>query len=348
MDFFADLVTTGTVLGLDHTSDLDEVVAVLGDGLTKPLHDDPELWEYQITDTGLVEFGWCRPGAGHPWEVTHFGAQAHRLEFLKGRAGRALVDRYGKFRRKPLRFADLDAAVRERGFALVPDPAAGDDHACESGSGISVVTSADGGPVKAGVVLKVLGSTRDPGRRRYHRLSTEQRAEFVPTVRALLAEPDAHAWLDRYDRASGPDREHWWFLLTDGLFRIKPHPIRLILMVLREAAARKVNAPGEDAAWLIAEALRAGQVLDERELREHLAAGARLWLGDPPADLPEAAKLTTATSLTPAEIRLSRLLRDQIHVVATALPRLAEQSTVDRLRSWTALKPRLLRGPLFG
>ncbi|MEV0975134.1 hypothetical protein [Microtetraspora glauca] len=58
LDFFADLVITGTVLGLDHTSEQADVEERLG-------RDRPfKAPSGMISDFGLVEFGWWR---GRGW-----------------------------------------------------------------------------------------------------------------------------------------------------------------------------------------------------------------------------------------------------------------------------------------
>lgn len=88
LDFFADLATTGTVLGLDHTSDRSTVRAILGDGETSIPHLD---------SFGLIEFGWY---TRHDREsVAYLGAQTHRLEWLvdDGLLESALVEQYSEF-----------------------------------------------------------------------------------------------------------------------------------------------------------------------------------------------------------------------------------------------------------
>jgi hypothetical protein len=111
-DFFVDLTITGTVLGLDHTSEREAVHAVFGGGFAEPLDS-----------FGLVEFGW------HEREVVFYGAQAHRLPWLTRESGvePALVERYGDFPDR-LDVDDLLKAVAGQGFPLEEQPCHDDDH----------------------------------------------------------------------------------------------------------------------------------------------------------------------------------------------------------------------------
>ncbi|WP_204049510.1 hypothetical protein [Microbispora siamensis] len=129
LDFFADLVITGTVLGLDHTSRLDEVEEVLGRDCTF------EAPSGVISDFGLVEFGWLRDRPQDDWSVVYFGAQAHRLpDLTREDMPAALLGRYGGFRSR-LYVGELRGAVEARGFTLEERPGRGgrrpDHRACE-------------------------------------------------------------------------------------------------------------------------------------------------------------------------------------------------------------------------
>ncbi|WP_285749932.1 hypothetical protein [Lentzea sp. NBRC 105346] len=130
-----------------------DVEAAFGSGHTWPAPSG------SLTDTGLVEFGW--------WDgqVTYFGAQTHRLRFLRGNAGRALVSRYGRFRKRLL-LRDLDLAVRARGFQLEPRGSVNDGYAeyWQPSTGMGVIAATDPEVASPGTVLKMLGPTwRTPG-----------------------------------------------------------------------------------------------------------------------------------------------------------------------------------------
>ncbi|GAA1024077.1 hypothetical protein GCM10009556_101670 [Acrocarpospora pleiomorpha] len=61
LDFFADLMIRGTVLGLDHTSKLVDVEKVLG------CDRAVEVPSGVVSDFGLVEFGWWRDRPEDEW-----------------------------------------------------------------------------------------------------------------------------------------------------------------------------------------------------------------------------------------------------------------------------------------
>ncbi|GAB3876079.1 hypothetical protein GCM10029964_021960 [Kibdelosporangium lantanae] len=153
LDFFVNLVITGTVLGLDHTSDLAEVEAVFPDG-TNPIGDS------LLTSVGLVEFGWYRADPRDRWQVAYFGVQAHRLG-VKVRTP-ALTDHYGRFRRH-LDYDQLRRGVEMSGFdlELQHDYQDGHGHYWLPSTGVGVTYIADESEARknapVGTVLKILG-----------------------------------------------------------------------------------------------------------------------------------------------------------------------------------------------
>lgn len=156
LEFFVNLVITGTVLGLDHTSDLAEVEAVLPDG-THPVGTTGSL----LTSVGLVEFGWYREDPRDRWQVAYFGAQTHRLEHT--RKPHALNDRYGRFRRH-LDYNQLRRGVEMSGFELElhHDYQDGHGHYWLPSTGMGVTYIADESEARknepVGTVLKILGT----------------------------------------------------------------------------------------------------------------------------------------------------------------------------------------------
>ena len=164
-DFFVDLAVTGTVLGLDHTSDLATVQSVFGEpGQRTAKHS-------LLIDTGLVEFGWTRGGADQDWSISYFGAQTHRLPWLtdKGLVGAALVERYGEFPSR-LDIDELRAAVSARSGSLEERPSANTGYLelWSPVSRTSVLVAVDPAETgeRAGTVVKMLGPLASVGRRR--------------------------------------------------------------------------------------------------------------------------------------------------------------------------------------
>jgi hypothetical protein len=75
LEFYADVLCSGSVLGLDAHSTPEQVTAVLG----------TTFGEYRsrgamIRDFGLVEFTWERRRADRMWRGVGFAVQIHRLE----------------------------------------------------------------------------------------------------------------------------------------------------------------------------------------------------------------------------------------------------------------------------
>lgn len=118
LEFYLDVVTTGTVLGVRPTDAPDRVTAVLGPNFAENTSGDGAMWR----DYGLAEFFWDRAGARHPWSGHHFTLQVHRLAYRD----RTLVNdelraRYGRFTPR-LRFEKLRRLLARRGVPLLEIP----------------------------------------------------------------------------------------------------------------------------------------------------------------------------------------------------------------------------------
>ncbi|RSM86920.1 hypothetical protein DMH04_11745 [Kibdelosporangium aridum] len=99
--FYADIVQTGTVLGVDADLDPSVISRVLGDFEYENDNGESFWWGYDI-----VEIFWHRRASGHGVIGSHFSVQTHRLSA----------------RNRPLLFADLEAELVRRGVSLTPLP----------------------------------------------------------------------------------------------------------------------------------------------------------------------------------------------------------------------------------
>lgn len=107
VEFFADVVTTGEVLGVDGMLPPELVAGVLGTDFTE--HGSLDR------DYGLVKFSWAGAPGG-PWYGLGFSVQAYRL----ARANAAIEARYGPIRAQKI--AGLLAQLERRGVALTHEP----------------------------------------------------------------------------------------------------------------------------------------------------------------------------------------------------------------------------------
>lgn len=266
-----------------------------------------------VDDFGLVEFGWADR------EVTYFGAQVHRLPWLvrDHEVEPALVARYGGFPDR-VDVDELRRAVAGQGVQLEEWPR--EDHV-EYWSPVShmgVLAERDSRDV-----VKLLGPTcRSPW------LSFPGRTErFESYARHLLTatEAEREKWFDK--RAEGT--ADWWGCLaataarrTGGTAEAAQRWRLLRLALHRAAVARGVYPPDQATATEVELLLAAGLETDD---------AVRRWLG-------------TAARPVPGDIPAARRLRDQIHQVERALPRLTDPAVAGALREWGTVKPHLLAG----
>ncbi|WP_285704584.1 hypothetical protein [Microtetraspora sp. NBRC 16547] len=347
LDFFADLMITGTVLGVDHTSELADVEEVLGRDHTF------EAPSGMISDFGLVEFGWWRDRPQDKWAVIYFGAQTHRLPWLTSgdEVEAALVDRYGGFRPR-LDFGELHDAVQARGFTLQERPSY--NEGCvdywepTSKMGLIAVSDPDEWDEPPGTVLKMLG----PGGRYAWRSfqGREQAFRGYADHVLTLSEPELVTWLDKREPKE-PQRTDWWACLrsvvaqrTGGTPAENARWRRLRIVLDHHAAERGVDAADEAAVNLII-ALAEVRDLSVADKLPTMDAAVERWLAAT-TTLTNGARLCTDRPLDPADVRLSRRLRNQIHAIQPCLRSISSTVLADELRAWIEVKRSLLGLPV--
>ncbi|MEV0971042.1 hypothetical protein [Microtetraspora glauca] len=348
LDFFVDLMITGTVLGVDHTSELADVEEALGHGHTF------EAPSGMLSDFGLVEFGWWRDRPQDEWAVTYFGAQAHRLPWLTSgnQVETALVDGYGCFRPR-LDLGELHDAVQARGFTLQERPSY--NEGCveywepSSRMGLVAVSDPDECDELPGTVLTMLGPG---GPHEWLSFQGREQAFKSYAVHVLtLSEPELAAWLDKREPDAEPSRTDWWTCLRSvvarrigGTTAENARWRRLGILLDRHAAERGVDAADEAAVNLIT-ALAEARNVSVADGLPTMDEAIEHWLAAT-TTLANAARLCTDRPLDPTGIRLSRRLRNQIHVVQPCVPAITSTVLADELRGWVELKSSLLRLPV--
>jgi hypothetical protein len=269
----------------------------------------PEAVQEVFGGGGLVKFSW------HRHTLIYFSAQAHRLPLLVRDNGiePALVESYGAF---PDRI-DLDEllkAVAAQGFPLEEWPHHNEDLVDYWSPVTHMIVLAERGSRD---VLKVLGPEPRLSWRRFpdQLVSLLDRFEAYARHIRTLTDGEREAWFAEH---AEPNADWWDCLLASVEYRWT----RLRLAVHRAATERGVYPPDQAAATEVG-------LLVDADLEPD--ATVRRWLAT--AVLPE-----------PSDIAAARRLRDQIHEVSRALPRLTDSEVAARLREWVAVRPRLLAG----
>ncbi|MEO3862125.1 hypothetical protein [Acrocarpospora sp. B8E8] len=164
----------------------------------------------------------------------------------------------------------------------------------------------------------------------------------------ILPEPALVTWLDGREPREEPERTDWWHYLRSVVARrtggtpAENAQWRLLGFALdRHAALRGIDTADEAAATLIVSLTEARDLSVAAELPTIDEAVER-WLAATPT-MANVTRLCTERPLEPADIRLSRRLRNQIHIIQPCLPYIASAVLADELRAWIELKYSLLR-----
>lgn len=240
-------------------------------------------------------------------ECTYFGAQAHRLKWLDGDLEPVLAERYGEFPDR-VDVDELRDAVAARGEPLVEVPYHDEDwvNYWSPVSHMGVLAQR-----ATGSVAKQLGPTRHDRPRR--------RKQFHDYAKHLL--PFSASERERWYAKHADDTRYWWSRLAAGANGDDtPEWRRLRLAIHRTASARGVYPDAEAAVTEVGLLLAVDEAPDE---------AVRRWL---------------ATAAMPAagDIAAARALRNAIHQVEPALPRLRNPRLAAELGEWITVKPRLL------
>jgi hypothetical protein len=209
MDFFADVLITGTVLGVDAELGPDLATAVLGAGYAEN-DNDWSFWR----DYGLVEIAWQRRSGGRGWEGMFFMLQTHRLTGRRPIVNSAVKAEYGGFRqfKRPLMLAELQAELDRRGAPLSSrgEPESGYQEYWQTDSEMSVLAVVDAEDRKDawGTVEKIGSAFRgDLGLRA--RFKGREEATWQSMEYVMGLSPRARAnWFEKHQPDTGI--ADWW------------------------------------------------------------------------------------------------------------------------------------------
>ncbi|ACU37886.1 hypothetical protein [Actinosynnema mirum] len=353
IDFFADLLTTGTLLGVDHTSSFDEVRDRLG---AEWLPQDDAPGSTHCRQDELATFCWTRlyvPRHVGEWRFSWFGALPRLLPRLT-RVDRVITERYGPFRRALVHERELRAAVGARGFGLeeLPLEASGHRVLWAPATGMVALVEPDSyppswelarrppSPYPPGAVLCV---THD-----------REGADYGVLQKARPREHEFHGLANRVHRmgevdpdwvreqSAGQDLRDWWRVLRRRVGGVAGDRMSTSVLRLDRAVFELGVVPPDEVAvtralWAAEAPWTGGQVPDGVPPEAILAD----WLAAVPPL--EAVRALCDRRLDEPRTRQARVLRDQLHALADLLPMLDRRS-VALLRPWLELRPRLLSG----
>lgn len=214
LDFYAEVLCSGTVLGLDAHSAPEEVTAVLGEEF-----GEHRTRRAMVRDFGLVEFSWERTSAERPWQALGFAVQPHRLETAAPElAGPALRAAYGAFTAAPPRLADVRALLDPQLWPLdeLPFPEVEFRQVWQPLSGSVVLLGprkdARTAPLDTLPVYRI-GAPHARGRAALRATAApSERSPALDRLDHLLAlPPEARSgWFARRGPGSDEDRVNWW------------------------------------------------------------------------------------------------------------------------------------------
>lgn len=201
LDFFADVVQTGTILGVDANMGPDAVSAVLGDDFGEN-RDGRMYWR----SYGLVEMSWYDRMRGLGLMGEHWAVQAHRLAYDLP-LDQAIVARYGRFGGLQM-FDELRVELARRGVGLIElgGPEFGHQRYWQPDTQVTLYVSVED---DAGAVRKIFSAFGDD-----HTITFEGDHKAVwQQMKEVCAMPDAQRV--RWAGKKRPDDfRSWWRYCT--------------------------------------------------------------------------------------------------------------------------------------
>lgn len=355
VEFYADVLCSGAVLGLDAHSTPEQVTAVLGTDFGEYRSRGAMIWDF-----GLIEFTWERRRADRTWRGVGFAVQVHRLETAGAEAvSPAIRAAYGMFPSAPPRLEELRALLDAERWPLRDVPGADPDfrELWQPESEVSVLTgprrnilssSTDDLPVYR------IGAPLTVGQAVVRSQGFTSRSPALDRLDHLLrATPEERLdWLARRGPAPEAGRTNWWLYHLQVIdFRIAQQResqvswIELKLWLLDQGERQGLfttAATVESRAWFVAALHDRYPLLPDRTVLPEADTLVRDCLEAIPGTAADLARRHDLHSCSRAELLRSRHARNLIRAAEQHRSRLRDPLLAARLDDWSTLRPQLV------
>ncbi|WP_433890554.1 hypothetical protein [Streptomyces sp. CA-111067] len=355
LEFYADVLSSGTVLGLDAHSTPEQVTAVLGTDF-----GEHRTREVMTRDFGLVEFTWERRRADRTWRGVGSAVQVHRLETVGPEVvNPAIRAAYGPFSSAIPRLGEIRALLDAERWPLRDVPGADPEfhELWQPESEVFVLAGPRRSSLSCGtddLPLYRIGAPLTLGQAVVRSQGSASRRPALDRLDHLLrATPEEQLnWLARHGPAPEEGRTNWWLYHLQVIdFRISQEGenqgswIGLKLRLLDEGERQGLFttlATVESRAWFVA-ALhdRYAPLPDDVTVPEAdtLVRDCLAAIPGTPADLARRSDLHLCSR---AELLRSRQAGNLIRAAEQHRGRLRDPLLAARLDEWSNLRPRLV------
>jgi hypothetical protein len=350
LDFYADVLRAGTVLGLDAHSTPEQVTDVLGGDF-----GEFRMPRVLVRDFGLVEFSWERSAVGESWRGLRFSVQVHRLE----RAGSnvvnpALTRAYGDFAAELPRWGRLREMIDPKLWPIDERPSTDPSlrELWQADSEATVLLGPHADPASTAVDELPLYQL-SIGRTRV-RTGTQNRRSVLDHVGHLqaLSESARLDWLARRRPSAAEEQVNWWLHHVEmAKFRISEQRedrrtwIGLTLWLIEQGEQHGVFTALDTAqqrAWFVSELHHRYASLPADVGIPDGDALVGACLAVIPGTRGDLARRIDLHSLSRSEMLRSRRARNLIRAAEQHRDRIHDPQLAAELAQWTALRPELV------
>lgn len=355
LEFYADVLSSGNVLGLDAHSTPEQVTAVLGTDF-----GEYRTREAMIRDFGLVEFTWERRRADRTWRGVSFAVQVHRLET----AGTEVVTpairaAYGLFPSALPCLGEVRAQLDAERWPLRDLPGADPlfRELWQPESGVSLLA----GPRKDSLSSDMddlpvhrIGAPTTAGQSVARSMGSSSRRTALDRLDHLLgATPEERLdWLARRGPAADEGRINWWLYHQQIIdFRISQQGenrgswVELKLWLLDQGERQELFttlATVEARAWFVAALHDRYAPLPDQVTVPEADTLVRDCLAAIPGTAADLALRSDLHACSRAELLRSRQARNLIRAAEQHRSRLRDPLLAARLDDWSNLRPQLV------